>query len=115
VELDVRPSAEAWRAAAGLIGGPAAWAVATQAAYAAAPLVCGGMNAYVLVLPLVAALVAAGAGYVSFAAGRGGTMPRHGGAPRSFLAFVGTGVGALVALVLVVQGTSAFFLTGCVR
>jgi hypothetical protein len=35
------------------------------------------------------------------------------GEPQQFLAIIGTGVGVLFALIIAVQGTASFFLTGC--
>jgi hypothetical protein len=101
---------------AGLITGPAAWAVSTQAGYATAPLICAHGAWWIVALSaaLLASLSLAGA-YIS---ARG--FPVAGawagdGQPRHLLRSLGVGAGVLFALVILLQGAAALALTGCER
>jgi hypothetical protein len=103
--------------AAGLIAGPAAWAVSTQAGYAATASICASRAS--LLMFLTAALLAAlsfGGACISYAAAP--QLLDHGrpdGHPRTFLAAISVGAGILFSMVIMLQGVAALAFTGCER
>jgi hypothetical protein len=104
---------------AGLYAGPGAWAVSTQANYAATPWVCAHKVNFIPVLALVLAAVALAGAFLSWrawgAAGGSQAMAGADGRPRAFLAAVGMLMGILFALVILTQGGAALVLDGCER
>jgi hypothetical protein len=103
--------------AAGLIAGPAAWAVSTQGGYAATAFVCATHASWLLFLTAaLLASVSLGGAYISYATTpllfTSGTAE---GRPRTFLAAIGVGTGVLFSLVIALQGVAAFTFTGCER
>jgi hypothetical protein len=102
--------------AAGLIMGPAAWAVSTQAGYAAAPLICAHAAWWlsVLVAGVLASISLAGA-YVSSGGFQVPDLRGSNGQPRLLLRGLGAGAGVLFALVILLQGAAALALSGCER
>lgn len=101
---------------AGLFAGPAAWAVSTQLNYILAPWGCEHHLQLVPVVALLLALIALFSGVLSWRARRGGGADED-GEPRTetFLGTMGAFSAALFTLVIVMQGSAAFVLTGCER
>jgi hypothetical protein len=105
---------------AGLFAGPGAWAVSTQANYAATPWVCAHKVNFIPVLALVLAAVALAGAFLSWRAwGTAGGSRASGeasdGRPVVFLAAIGILMGVLFALVILTQGAAALILDGCER
>jgi hypothetical protein len=106
-------------ASAGIWLGAGAWLASTQLNYALVPWACGNGN----VVPFVAlalALVAATGGLLSWRALAALPTQRSledpvGGQPRRLLGALGVALAALFGLVIVVQGTAALVLDGCLR
>jgi hypothetical protein len=103
--------------AAGLITGPAAWAVSTQAGYAATAFICASRASWLMFLAAaLLASVSLGGAYMSYA-----TAPQFlgqgaaDGQPRTFLAAISVGTGILFSLVIALQGVAALTFTGCER
>jgi hypothetical protein len=114
---------------AGLVAGPGAWALSTQLNYALAPIACR-YTTLVVGLPAAALVcLAVAGGILSWPAWqRHSQAPRSGGAgmaakifteedgrAHKFVAALGVLSAALFALVIVMQGTSALVLNGCMR
>jgi hypothetical protein len=106
-------------ASAGIWLGAGAWLASTQLNYALVPWSCAHGN----VVPFVAlalALIAATGGALSWRGLAGSPARRslenpHGGQPRRMLAILGVALAALFGLVIVLQGTAAFVVGGCLR
>jgi hypothetical protein len=106
--------------AAGILAGPGAWAVNTQANYALASWLCAGHLPILFLLGITLAVLAAAGGLVSFL-----SLNRHAespeptlgtaGEPRRVLAGVGAFSGMLFALIILTQTAAGLFLSGCER
>jgi hypothetical protein len=111
---------------AGLIGGPAAWAVSTQLNYALAPLACR-YTTLIIALPAAAlVLLALAGGVLSWPAwqrhsGTTGIMTTHAmftqedGRAQKFVAALGVLSAVLFAVVIIMQGVAALVLNGCMK
>jgi hypothetical protein len=107
-----------WSSSAGIWIGAFAWAVSTQLNYALVPWICASG---VRVVPWTAAALAllslAGTALSAMAfrdrAARLETGTPRAGTPYQMLAVIGVLSGVLFALVIALQGTASFFLTGC--
>jgi hypothetical protein len=105
---------------AGVFAGPLAWFTAQQAKYASLPWVCANKLQLAHPITLAAfAIVALGA-FLSWRALDfvGDARPpgdARGGAPDRFVAGLGLGMALLFAVVILLQGSAAFFLDGCER
>jgi hypothetical protein len=107
-----------WSSSAGLWIGALAWATSTQLNYSLVPWVC---SSGVRITPWTAAALAvialAGAGVSAFSfrhrRERLKTQTPMAGTPHEMLAVIGMAAGLLFALIIVMQGTAGFFLTGC--
>ena len=103
---------------AGLVSGPAAWAMSTQMNYILADMQCG-MRVYPV--PWVAlglALAALLGGFLSWQAWR--TVPESSNPPRRaeterFVAGLGASMALLFAAVIVLQGLAGVLFSGCER
>jgi hypothetical protein len=106
--------------AVGILAGPGAWAINTQANYALASWFCAG-HLYVLLLIGVAMAAAAAAGgsvsfsYLSRHAEIPTQSPSTAGDPRRVLAGVGFSCGILFAVIILTQTAAGIFLSGCER
>jgi hypothetical protein len=96
---------------AGLALGPGAWAVNTLAGYALVSAVCPRHSLALLLLAVALAGVAICGASVSALSYRTGAADRD-GAPQALLAGVGAGLAALLAAIVILQG-SAVLLLGC--
>jgi hypothetical protein len=105
--------------AAGLVLGPLAWAVSTQANYILPDVVCGRSTAPVLGIALALALVAWLGSVLSLLAWRragfDAVEDAGGGRAGHLVAALGVCTGALFGLVIVMQGAAALVLSGCER
>jgi hypothetical protein len=114
----VRRLASQWPAV-GILAGPTAWAINTQANYALASWFCAGHLFALLVIGLSLAAVSLGGGLVSFLLFKNGDLSRPtsstAGEPRRALAGVGFFCGILFALIILVQASAGFLLSGCER
>lgn len=107
-----------WSSSTGIWIGALAWAVSTQLNYALVPWVCASgariipWSAAALV---VLALIGAGVSALAFRsrAARLESNTPMAGTPHQMLAVVGIVSGLLFALIIALQGTASFFLTGC--
>lgn len=103
---------------AGLVLGPGAWLVNTQANLSAVPWVCAHRVNLVVGTSVVLALVALVGALLSWRAYRA-TPTREdggqGGAPRHLLAFMSALMAAFFALLILTQGAASLVLTGCER
>ncbi len=105
---------------AGLLAGPLAWAINTQASYMLPEIACGAFFNPIPWLALGMALLAAGGALLSWGAwvpaiGVQSVEDTQGGRPHQLLAGIGVLSGALFALVILMQGAAAFVLSGCER
>ena len=105
---------------AGLVTGPGAWAISTQANYSLADVTCGSKFNIVPVLALAMVLTALAGAALSWRAwwvanAREELVGEEDGRPRAFLAFTGTAVALLFAVVIGAQGAAGFILSGCER
>ena len=103
---------------AGLITGPAAWAISTQLHYAMAPWICrGGWHVVPFSAALLVLLALAGAflSWRHWRRRRSGPMSERpdGGAPYEMLAVLGMLSGPLFALIIVLQAAASLIVTGC--
>jgi hypothetical protein len=104
---------------AGVYLGPIAWFISLQAKYALTPWVCA--HKLQLIHPVTAAslLVALAGVWLSARDMRRREEPEPhrpgGGRPHTFLAWLGVALSSLFAVVILVQGSAAFFLDGCER
>jgi hypothetical protein len=96
---------------AGQLSGPAAWAINTQLGYALVPWSCAhGINLIPWVA-LIAALLAAAGGLVSWRVWRDQAASDN----ARFVAVVGLLLAALFALVILMQGAAGLVFQGCER
>jgi hypothetical protein len=105
---------------AGLMAGPAAWAISTEANYALANWTCVARLNVIIVLSILLVLIALFGAFVSWKAWK--TFPRDVSLdestsyqPRRFVAASGIFLGVLFALVTATQGSASLVLSGCVR
>lgn len=96
---------------AGLISGPAAWAVSTQLNYVLAPWQCANGLYLVPWIALGLAVFAALGGAISLRQWRNESA----GASLSFAAAVAALISALFTLVIVMQGFAGVIFSGCER
>jgi hypothetical protein len=106
--------------AAGILAGPGAWAVNTQANYALTSWFCAGHLYVLLLIGLALAAVAAGGGSFSLSVkNRYREVPKPNastaGEPRHVIANVGFFCGTLFALIILTQTAAGLFLSGCER
>jgi hypothetical protein len=112
-----------WRRAfgtpwAGLVAGPAAWAINTQLGYSLVPWICASQVNLVPPLAVALALVAAGGSFLSWVSCDWSEADRGshaGGRPRQLLAGVGVLAGMLFAAVILTQGAAGLVFHGCER
>ena len=110
-----------WRGApwAGLVTGPAAWAINTQLGYALVPWICANESKLIPPIALGMTLVALAGAFVSWLSlpqsqlDSGGSPA--GGEPRSMLAAIGVASGLLFALLILTQGAAGLVFHGCER
>jgi hypothetical protein len=101
---------------AGLAAGPFAWAVSFQLNYSIAHWQCVAKSHPAPLFSLLALLVAAGGAVLSW---RAWQVPDHGTGPpmaahaRRFLAGASAGIGALFALVILLQLVAGLVFGGC--
>lgn len=104
---------------AGVFAGPLAWFVSLQTKYALVPWVCANKAQLIHPVTLASALIGLAGAWLSWRAyvscGSASQDPQAGGRPHRFLAMLSVLVALLFTLVIVVQGTAAFFLEGCER
>jgi len=104
-------------AGAGWVTGPAAWAISTQFNYAIVDWVCASGWRVVPWTTLVLILLSLFGAAISALNWRRNpdiqTNSPVAGAPHQFLAITGMLSGLLFALVIAMQGTAGFILTGC--
>ena len=105
---------------AGLLAGPAAWAINTQAGYALVDWSCVTRLHPLPFLALALLLVALGGAFLSWRAWR--RLPRQGSLeeptshqPRRLVAASGMLLGILFALVIAAQGMAGTLFDGCER
>jgi hypothetical protein len=100
---------------AGLVSGPLAWAICTQANYSLAEAFCQYQTSWLLLLSALALATLSLAG--AFVSIRSAPVApsSHTGRPRQFLALVGVASGILFALIICLQGAAALALNGCER
>jgi hypothetical protein len=103
--------------AAGLIAGPGAWAVSTQAGYAAMGFICSSQGSgWIFLAAALLASVSLGGAYVSYTTLAPLRIHNDAeGHPRALLAAIGIGTGVLFSLVIALQGIAALAFTGCER
>jgi hypothetical protein len=107
-----------WSSSTGLWLGALAWATSTQLNYTLVSWMCSnGIRLAPFTAVVLAALSLSGAAISAFAfrhrRERLETQTPHGGTPHEMLAVIGMAAGVLFALIIVMQGTAGFFLTGC--
>jgi len=103
---------------AGLLAGPAAWAVSTQLNYVLAPWECEHRARIVPVVALGLAALALLGGALSWRARRRGGAafkPEREAGTEAFVATLGIAAAGLFALVILMQGSAGLILSGCVR
>ena len=102
---------------AGLAGAPSAWALSPLAGYSVAGPACGSFPYAAFWITLAAFGVAVATAALSWPAWRasGPTMEQddQAGEPYRFIAGLGVLVGALIALVILMQGIAPLILRGC--
>jgi hypothetical protein len=100
---------------AGLVSGPLAWGLSTQANYSLTTLFCRHQAAWVLLLgALVLANFSLAGAWVSIHSAPVAPSSQN-SHPRHFLSVVGTASGILFAGIICLQGAAAFALNGCER
>lgn len=107
-----------WSSSTGLWVGALAWAVSTQLNYALVPWVCAsGVRLIPWTAGGLALLAIVGAALSALAfrsrSERLETQTPAAGTPHEMMAVIGMAAGVLFALIIVMQGTASFFLTGC--
>ena len=107
-----------WSSSSGIWIGALAWATSTQLNYALVSWVCAsGIRVIPWIAAALAVLALAGALLSSIAfryrAGRLETNTPAGGTPHQMLAIVWIASGVLFAVIILLQGSASFFLTGC--
>ena len=114
--MDAR--AARWSSSAGLWIGAFAWAVSTQLNYALVPWICAGGARVIPAIAALLVIVCLGGAWLSGIAfhGRAGRLETNSpaaGTPHQMLAVIGILAGMLFAVIIALQGTASFFLTGC--
>jgi hypothetical protein len=104
----------------GLIIGPAAWAVSTQAGYAMASAACPSSAGLIIATGAALTLIAAAAAAFSFAQASRAifdseTSAGARAAPFAFVTALSGLLSALTALVIVTQTSAALVIEGCAR
>jgi hypothetical protein len=107
-----------WASSTGLWIGAAAWAASTLLNYVLVSWVCSSRLQIIPVVAGALALVAILGGFVSWRAFVGrtqriATATPGAGTPHEMLAVIGMASGLLFALIIAMQGSASFFLTGC--
>jgi hypothetical protein len=104
---------------AGLVLGPAAWALNQGLNYAIVPWICAHKVNPVLFLALGLALVALSGAFLSWraflASGEPVTPSHAGGRPHHFLAGMSLALALLFTLVILTQGAAGLAFHGCER
>jgi hypothetical protein len=100
----------------GLVIGPLAWLVNTQAGYSLQPLLCRQEAAWVFAFgAIVLAAISLASAYWSFGTLAPSRAPESGEDPRLFIAALSAASGVLFSLVILLQACAAITLTGCER
>lgn len=102
----------------GLLSGPLAWAVSTQLNYALVHWQCNRQVPIVLPIALALALLSLLGGALSWRAKRHGGAafkPQRTRGTEHFVADLGILSALLFALVIIMQGSAALILDGCLR
>jgi hypothetical protein len=102
----------------GLVSGPLAWAISTQLNYSLVNWQCNRQMPIVLPIALALALLSLLGGALSWRAKRRGGAafkPERTRSTENFLANLGILSALLFALVIIMQGSAALILDGCVR
>ena len=102
--------ASRWASGAGLLVGPALWAVNVQASQILPYVDCDASFRSGLALSIVSAMLTLGAGWVSWR--EGGTRSNS---ASQFMAIVGALAALVFACALVLQAAAGVVLTGCER
>jgi hypothetical protein len=104
---------------AGVALGPAAWALNEQAIYAFTPHACAGATGTSVALAIGLAVVAGCGTLISLRAIRRHAAAEwteaEGGWAQNFMAWLGVGMGALFALVILDQLAAAVMIGPCLR
>jgi len=100
---------------AGLVSGPLAWAISTQANYSLAQFFCQNEASWMLLMGALALAVLSLAGALVSIQSAPSASTGDSGYPRQFLGILGAGSGILFALVICLQGAAALALNGCER
>lgn len=101
---------------AGLVSGPAAWAVTLQVDYSTAFWQCHAGFRPTALFSLIGAAAALSGALLSWRAVRDrkhGTIPPEAARTRAFLASTSTGIGALFTLILLAQAVAGLIFSGC--
>ncbi|TPM33167.1 hypothetical protein FJ958_10560 [Mesorhizobium sp. B2-3-5] len=99
----------------GLLSGPLSWATSTQVNYVLVPWQCAHQVPVVLPLALTLTLLSLVGGALSWRARRlDGASGRKQSTER-FIADLGMGTALLFALVIIMQGSAALIVDGCLR
>jgi len=106
--------------AAGLIAGPAGWAISQGAGYALVPWTCAHNHWPLTLFGIVCAVVAAVGGIMSWAAlpplsALRGTDDPASARPKLLLASVGVALAAIFTLLISLQIGAGLVLDGCAR
>jgi hypothetical protein len=100
---------------AGVVSGPLAWAICTQANYSLARSFCQHQTPWLLLLGALALATLSLAGALVSIWSAPVAPSSQAGRPRQFLASVGVASGILFALIICLQGAAALALNGCER
>jgi hypothetical protein len=100
----------------GLLVGPLAWLMNTQAGYSLQPLLCREEAAWAFALgALLLAAISLGAAFWSYETLLPSPASEIGEDPRLFIAALGAASGVLFSLGILLQACAALGLTGCER
>jgi hypothetical protein len=104
---------------AGVALGPLAWGINLQGVYALAHFSCEKTRTSSAILSGILIIVALAGTAISARAIRGGPgaewLDAQGGGPRTFMAWLGVGTGALFALVIANQLAASLVIAPCLR